>query len=134
MSDQGKFEGFAVIELMGHNREIGFVTTEYFGGPGLFRVDQPEIPAREYELTRAEWINDQLAGPGSKVQREALPGKTTYVGPSSIFRMTPCDEETAKKAIELLISAPVKILELVKREQLSAVGAGSDDYNDDDMP
>jgi len=49
MEAQAKFEGWAVVEIMGHNREIGFVTTEYFGGPALFRVDQPEFPEREYE-------------------------------------------------------------------------------------
>lgn len=30
--EQSKFNGWAVVEIMGHNREIGFVTTEYFDG------------------------------------------------------------------------------------------------------
>lgn len=48
--ENATFEGFAILELNGHNKEIGFVTTCNFGGPSLFRVDQPELPAREYEL------------------------------------------------------------------------------------
>lgn len=112
--EQSTFEGYAIVEIMGHNREIGYVRTEYFGGPALFRIDQPPISARERELTRAEWIGDVLAGPGSKVQRVAIPGKTAFVGPQAVFRMTPCDEATALEAIERMIHAPVKVLSLVE--------------------
>lgn len=117
---QAVYEGYAVVEIMGHNREIGYVRTEYFGGPALFRIDQPAIPAREYELKRAQWIDGVLAQPGTKMQREALPGKTAYVGPSAIFRMTPCDEATALEAIERMLPAPVKILSLVELKQIPA--------------
>lgn len=127
--DQAKYEGYAVVEIMGHNREIGFVTTEYFGGPALFRIDQPSIPEREYELTRAQWIGDVLAQPGTKVQRPAMSGKTTYVGPQAIFRLTPCTEETAMKAIEQLIPSPIKILSLV---EIVKIGDGGDIYGADD--
>jgi hypothetical protein len=118
MEPQAKFEGYAVVEIMGHNIEIGYVTTEYFGGPALFRVDQPPFEAREYTLTRPEWIGDTFCGVGSVVQREAFPGKTVFVGPSSIFRMTPCTEETARTAIEKNIPAPIKILSLVESKRI----------------
>lgn len=49
---QAKFEGWAVVEIMGHQKEIGYVTTQYFGPAGLFRVDRPELPEREFELRR----------------------------------------------------------------------------------
>ena len=118
MENGARFEGYAVVEIMGHSREIGFVTTEYFGGPALFRIDQPAMPEREYELTTAQWVGDVLAGPGTKVQREALPGKTTYIGPQAIFRLTPCSKETAEAAIERMLPAPIKILNLVEQKQL----------------
>lgn len=117
--DQASFKGWAVVEIMGHNREVGFVTTEYFGGAALFRVDQPPLDAREYTLDRAQWIDETLAGPGTKVRREALPGKTVYVGPQSIFRLTPCSEDTAKQAVERMLPAPVKIVDLVEAKQLA---------------
>lgn len=120
MESQATFSGWAVVEIMGHNREVGFVTTEYFGGPALFRVDQPELPAREYELKRAQWIGDKLCPIGTKVERQALPGKTAYVGPASIFRLTPCTEETARKAVEELIPAPIKILSIPERAQITS--------------
>ena len=110
--EQAKFEGWAVVEIMGHNREIGFVTTAYFGGPALFRVDQPEFPEREYTLQRPTWIGDKQCPKGTVVKREAMPGKTVFVGPPAIFRMTPCDEETARKAIEAMIPAPIKVVSI----------------------
>jgi hypothetical protein len=119
MENQARFEGWAILELNGHNKEIGYVTTEYFGGPALFRVDQPELPEREYELTRAQWIDGVFAGPGTKMKRESLPGKTAYVGPHSIYRMNPCSEEIAQRAIEEMIPAPIKILHLVESKRLA---------------
>jgi hypothetical protein len=119
MEAQAKFEGYAVVEIMGHNREVGFVTTEYFGGPALFRIDQPPLPEREYTLERAQWFGETLAQPGTVVKREAMPGKTAYVGPSAVFRLTPCDEATAREAIERMLPAPVKILKLVENKLIS---------------
>jgi hypothetical protein len=69
MDEQSKFEGWAVVEIMGHNREIGFVITEYFGGPALFRIDQPAFPEREYELERPQWVDDRYCPIGTKVRR-----------------------------------------------------------------
>ena len=131
---QAKFEGWAVVEIMGHNREIGFVTTEYFGGPALFRVDQPEFPAREYELQKPQWIGETFCPKGTIVQRDALPGKTAYVGPASIFRLTPCTEETARQAIERLMPAPIKILSLAEEKLVTAgtVREETTDPDDDD--
>ena len=130
--EQTKFEGWAVVEIMGHNREIGFVTTQYFGGPALFRIDQPSFPEREYSLERAQWIGDTLCPVGSVVRREALPGKTAFVGPSAVFRLTPCTEETARAAIERILPAPIKILSIPLLVQIPA-GPADDDSDIDDM-
>ena len=131
MSDeQSKFSGWAIVEIMGHSKEIGYVTTEYFGGPALFRIDQPSLPIRTHELTRAQWINDKLCDVGSRVERGELPGKTTYVGPSAIFRLTPCTEETARRGVEELIPVPMKILHLVERKQLVQPSQAYDDFDE----
>lgn len=41
---QSTIAGWMLIEMMGHQREIGNVTTEYFGNVAMLRVDVPEIP------------------------------------------------------------------------------------------
>jgi hypothetical protein len=122
---QAKFEGWAVVEIIGHNREIGYVRTEYFGPVGLFRIDRPEIPEREYELKRPGYAatlsgGTEWAPAGSKVRRGSLPAKSALVGPSAIFRITPCTELMAMEAIEEMLSAPLIVLSLPERAQIEA--------------
>jgi hypothetical protein len=47
---QAKFEGYALVEIMGHQRVAGFVTTEYFGNVAVFHVVMPEVAAEEVEI------------------------------------------------------------------------------------
>lgn len=131
MNENASFEGYAVVELMGHNKEIGYVKTEYFGGPALFRIDQPALPEREYELTRSQWVGDQLCAAGTKMQRAAIPGKTVFVGPQAVFRLTPCSEETVKRAVDELIPAPVKILHLVEQKRIERTEPPDTDLDPD---
>lgn len=123
---QAKFEGWAVVEMMGHQREVGYVTTEVFGAACLFRVDTPALPERDYELKRPEWIlaqdgEQKYCPAGSKVRRQAVPAKSRLVGPPAIYAITPCTEESAMRAIEELIRRPVILLELPPQQpQLAA--------------
>jgi hypothetical protein len=125
---QAKFEGWAVVEMMGHQREVGYVTTEYFGTAALFRVDTPELPERDYELVRPEWTrqNGKIvhAPAGSKVRRAAVPARTRLVAPGAIYAITPCTEHFARKAVEdlirrepILLSVPEDAKALPAREQ-----------------
>ena len=124
---QAKFEGWALVEMMGHQREIGFVTTEYFGPAALFRVDAPEIPERETELKRPEYLSDPATGrttlcpKGTKVRRGAIPAKTRLVAPGAIYALNPCTEEMAKAAIEDAVPRPILALELPKESAPQAL-------------
>jgi hypothetical protein len=126
---QASFEGWAIVEMMGHRREIGYVTTEHYGAASLFRVDSPEFPEREFELTRPQYIGHQMAPIGSKVQRPAIPAKSCLVGPGSIYALNPCTEETARKAIESGVSRPLILLSVPERAELKA---GEDDIDAED--
>jgi len=44
LEKQNEFNGWAKVEINGHNTHIGQVTTQVFGAAVLFRIDQPEIP------------------------------------------------------------------------------------------
>lgn len=61
MDPQNRFEGFAVVELFGHAKEIGFVTTEYYGTAAFFRVDTPELPERDFVLESPEYVGNTFA-------------------------------------------------------------------------
>jgi hypothetical protein len=128
---QSSFEGWAIVEIMGHNKEIGYVTTQYFGPVGLFRVDQPELPEREYELKSPQYVGHKWTPAGAKVKRSSLPAKTALVGPSSIFRITPCTELLAVEAIENMLAPPLILLSMPERVQIGNGADHDDDFSQD---
>lgn len=98
-NEQAKFEGWAIVELMGHQREAGFVTTEAYGQAVLFRVDVPEIPEREEILRRDEWTGVDYVRAGSKVLRVKLAARSRLISPSAVYAINPCTEEAARLAV-----------------------------------
>lgn len=117
---QSNFEGWAVVDLFGHTRRIGYVTTEAYGSAVLFRIDTPELPEREYTLTEPEYASEADGGarwcmPGTKVKRAFQPAETKLVGPAAIYEISPCTEATARVAIEKAIRRPLILLELPKQ-------------------
>jgi hypothetical protein len=115
VTDQpNRFEGWAVVEMFGHVKEVGYVTTQHFGVACLFQVDTPELPEREFVLESPEYVGSAWTPAGSKVKREASPAKSRLVGPGAIYSMTPCTEATAMKAIESFSRRPLVLLELAK--------------------
>jgi hypothetical protein len=117
---QAHFEGWAVVELFGHGKAIGFVTTEYYATACLFRVDTPGREEREYTLEKPEWgtdadeITSRLLPIGTKVKRPAAPARSRMVGPASIFALNPCTEEVARRQIERDEPRPLILVELPK--------------------
>ncbi|HWR35978.1 MAG TPA: hypothetical protein VN622_08940 [Clostridia bacterium] len=126
---QSKFEGWAVVEMMGHQTEVGYVTTEYFGGAAMFRVDSPDIPAREYELERPQWVSmedaTRLAGKGTKVKLEGIPAHSRLVSPGALYAITPCTEEAARKAYERSVRRQLIVIDF--KEDRRALPATPDE-------
>lgn len=120
---QASFEGWAVVEMMGHRKEIGFVTTQAFGQAVLFRVDTPELPEREFVLETPEYASHNGEGSrwcpiGTKVKRPVSPAKSCLVAPSSLYAINPCSEEAAMRLIERNVSRPLIALELPEQAAL----------------
>jgi hypothetical protein len=136
---QAKFEGWAVVGLFGHQKEAGFVTTEYYGNAAMFRIDVPELPEREWVLERPQrGDNYELLPVGTKVKREAVPCRSRLVGPGAVYDMTPCTEEVAKLAIERGLARPLIVVEMPEKPLLAA-GApppedDEQDEDDDELP
>ncbi len=99
LDNQTNFNGFAKVEINGHNTHIGFVTTQVFGAAVLFRIDQPEIPEDSRVTERDGYIEGRLVPKGTTVKRAGIPAATVLVGAGSIYRITPCTEAAAKEAI-----------------------------------
>lgn len=128
-----KFEGWAVIEMFGHSREVGYVTTEYFGSGALFRIEVPPLPEREVKLIRPEWVDNEMVGAGSTIKRCAVDGRTRFIGPGAVYAMNPCSQDAAMTALESMSRREVKVVELVKAKQLATTLPGEEDYEDDDQ-
>jgi hypothetical protein len=127
--NQASFNDWAKVEVMGHQTHIGFVRTEVYGQAVMFRVDQPELPEREFTLTRPEFIEGQYRPPGTVVKRPAIPGRTVLVGSNSIYQIHPCTQEVAMKAIELERRSEFK---LVSVPTLPAIEPAYDAHPEED--
>lgn len=133
---QANFEGWAVVEMMGHQREIGFVTTQAFGQAVMFRIDTPELNGdREYVLERPEWVSGRMAPVGTTVKREAVAARSRLVSPGALYAINPCTEEAARQALERTTQRP---LMLVALPEGAVLGPAVDDdivgesWDDDD--
>lgn len=126
---QASFEGWAKVEVMGHQSHIGFVRTEAYGQAVMFRIDTPELPAREYELASPEYVGGSWCPAGTRVQREARPGSTVMVGAGSIYRICPCTEDVAIRAIDRDSRAELKLISLPPAKELAP---GQDDEEIED--
>jgi hypothetical protein len=103
---QGSFSGWAVCEVFGHQRYVGYVTTEAYGTACLFRVDVPRLEGRE-RVTKAP----EYAGDG-RVTEGPVEAYTKLLGPGSIFAITPCTEQAAMKAVESTHTRPLLKVDL----------------------
>lgn len=71
------FEGWAIVELFGHKRMAGYVSSQEIAGGSLVRIDVPATEADRAPAT-AEY--------------------TKLVGVAAIYGITPCTEEVARRA------------------------------------
>ena len=124
-----KFEGFAIVQQMGHKTVAGYVTTVYFGSVAMLHVVQQERTPEELTIERDEWVDGHYIYAGSKV-RISRKRAEQYVAASSLYAFTPCTESEANE------SQPktVEIIERAERKALPStrlVDHGDDDAEDD---
>jgi len=141
-TQQANFEDWAIVELMGHRSEIGFVTTQAFGQAVLFRIDTPELPEREYVLNAPAFVNVGEDGrswtpAGAKVKRAASPARSRLVAPGALYAINPCTEEAARTALEKTVARPLILIEAPSKAQMALAAAASEDdseFDDDVCP
>ena len=109
MASEIKFESWAVVEVMGHSRYAGYVQEQSIGGQSFIRVDVPEANGRA--------------------------GFTKFLGGASIFAITPCTEEVARRAAEAVVASPIQFVDLVRRSapSMPMIESGQEaDFDDDE--
>lgn len=108
------FEGWAILELMGHRRLAGYVREETIAGAAFVRIDVPEqTPATDGETN----------GHASKA--------TQFYAPAAIYCITPTTEAMAVATAGLAAVEPVAEWE-AKWARPALLAASVDD--DDDGP
>ena len=128
---QASFEGWALVEMMGHRREIGYVTTENYGAAALFRIDTPGLPEREYTLEHPEYASGTWAPAGSVVRRPESPARSVLIGPGSVYALNPCTEEVARIAIDSKQTRPLILLKLAEQPLIEVRESDDSDFHDD---
>ena len=78
-------KSWALVELFGHQRIVGFLSQQTFGTGVLFRVDVPDLLKK------------------TKVVRK---GFTRYFGLSAIYSITPVDEDTVRRMLPSVDGTP----------------------------
>lgn len=80
-----ELKAWALVELFGHQRIVGYLTQQTFGTGVLFRVDVPDLKK------------------DGKVIRQ---GFTRYFGLSSIYSITPITEEAVRELLPQIDGTP----------------------------
>jgi hypothetical protein len=133
MTDQqNTFEGWAIVDVLGHQRYIGYVTTQAFGAAVLFRIDVPELADRERTTVRPGYVGDQYVPAGAVVREAAVAGYTKLVGAGSIYAITPCEQSAALAALEREQSRQLMLVRLPDGPALPAPSASDVDDEDED--
>lgn len=109
---QAKFDGWAIVDVLGHQRYVGYVMTEAYGQAVLFRIDVPALEERERVTKCPGYIRDTYAPAGTTVKEGAVAGYTKLIGAGSIYAITPCTKDAALAAVEEMQSRPLMSLQL----------------------
>lgn len=102
--DRQPWEGWALVELMGHRKRAGYVTQEEVAGVAMVRIDSP--------------------GPNDAKL-------TAYYSPASLYSLTPVSEEVARGFAAGNTPAPVSRYELPPPPTVPARVVDPDDQVDE---
>lgn len=100
------FNEWAVLELFGHQRIAGRVTSEQIGGASFVRVDVPDA---------ANGIN-----------------LTKFLNPTAIYSITPVDENVARAAALNCNAAPIQRYELQELARTRSLPGFDDEAGEQD--
>jgi hypothetical protein len=128
---QTQFEGWAVVEIFGHQRYAGYVTTQAFGQAVLFRVDVPPLDERERVTKHYEYVDGKNVPPGSTVKEVAVQGYTKLFGVGAIYGITPCTQDAAVRAVSAMQARKLQLVALGEERALNSSSAFVSDEADE---
>ena len=121
MEPNEKIDTWGIVEVMGRQTFAGRLSEHAIGGSALLRVDVPEVP--ESRIPPA-WKGDR-----ERVLRPQ-PSFSKFIGIGSIYALTPCTEEVARKVAAQARKYPIDLVAMPAVETL-ALTARDDQYRDE---
>ena len=103
VNTQSEFEGWAILELMGHRRLAGYVRAATIAGAGVIRIDIPK--------------------PLDQPQDEPIQS-TQFYSPAALYALTPITEIMARNLAKMYQPEPVSRWELPE-----SIEVGGDRYD-----
>lgn len=88
------FEGWCILELMGHRRLAGYLREQAIGGASFIRIDVPNAAWQPGVAESKEWTATQM------------------YSPSAVYCITPTTEALARQVATTTQPAPVERWEL----------------------
>lgn len=128
-TEQRTYEGWAIVDVLGHQRFVGYVTTEYFGQTAFFHVVTPARDPRERVVDGSAYVDFKgMAFPpkGFTVLEDGKPASERFIGSGSIYSLTPTTRERVMEILEEIDSRTVVGLLDVDRKPV-------DPKSDDDI-
>lgn len=101
-----RFQGWAILELMGHRRLAGWVTETELAGQGVLRLDVPH--------------ESDAADEAAEEHGEDLWLATQFYAPSALYCLTPTTEDVARALAARNRPEPVHRWELLARRRQAA--------------
>jgi hypothetical protein len=139
MADESAFEGWAILELMGHRRLAGYVQEATIAGGAFIRLDVPgDACAACGHPESSHTTGGMCAGEppdGSECHCvmmaplvDTVPLATQFYSPAAVYCITPTSEDTARKIAKRTKPQPAHRWEL----EPAPVYAGDPEKQEDD--
>jgi hypothetical protein len=99
---------WAILEIFGHTKHAGKLSSVTVAGAGFVRIEIPALPAKTRVLERAEYVRDPatarsiMATPGATLGLSDEPASEKVYNPTAIFSIAPVSEATARAVAEQL--------------------------------
>lgn len=90
-----RFDEWAIVELMGHQRMAGRVIEATIAGAAMLRIDVPAIE-----------IDDTPFGEPQRMR--TVPAYTRFVSPAAVYAINPTTEDVARRAARYCAAEPLK--------------------------
>ena len=111
------YEGWAIVELMGHRRLAGYVTEREIAGQPFLRLDIAGPPHPE---------DDEDDGPAVALKGGFEGGVTQFYSPQAVYCITPTTQDIAVAIGRRSRPAPVQRFELEPPRRPVSVPDGDD--------